>query len=196
MSTTRALIVGGLAVLTLGVSLSFRLIYDSRTPATFDNISMPRETLNDPRPTGNIDGNATLHFVSGDPGIGFEYPQSYSLRTGLASHTIVIDSRDRQGALPRQEFVFSEQANPRRLSLSNFRQQMTPMIYSNGELLSSPIGSLYRYTGDVNPYVYIFADATTDSVWVFQMNFEPHTLDDLKVFYQILASVKFVNSPQ
>lgn len=126
-------------------------------------------------------------YTSKTLGIAFAYPDDYSVRDIPDHDSVLIESA---GA---DIYAFWKQPNPRHLPLSQFfHQEMTPMVYADNENLTGGVGTFYRYTGDVNPYVYIFSNGSNDVVFGFSMNAEPHSVDDLNNFYQILKSIQFV----
>lgn len=70
-------------------------------------------------------------------------------------------------------------------------EMMATQIFSSDEYLQSSAGQLYRYTGDVNPYLYTFSDG--ESEIAFAMNMAPHDIAELITFYEILASVRLIH---
>lgn len=132
-------------------------------------------------------------YQSSRLGIIFKYPGTYTVRDVPDHDSILLEEPNANGS--QQEYVFWKSSNPTRLSLDQFyRQRMGVVVFFSDEHLRNPSNiEIYRYTGDVNPYVYIFSDRSGASVIGFAMNHDSHTIDELSVFYQILASIQLTD---
>lgn len=131
-------------------------------------------------------------YRSANFGITFEYPSLFAVREVPARNAILVEFTDEH----QTDYVYAFLREDNRFHLSPeewFQKKIKPslIIYATDEHLAGRIGDLYRFTGNVNPYLYNFAGSHSADRWVFSMNFEPHSVQDLISFYKILDSVRF-----
>jgi hypothetical protein len=146
-----------------------------------------------PQQASNLDFKT---YTSTRLGITFEYPASYTIKEIPASpdvthDSIQIRSTDQNGT--DQEYVFWAAKNSKHMTAAVwFRAMLNPEVFGSEENVNSKAGILYRYTGDVNPYIYTFQGNTPEVQLAFAMNSPPRDINDMIVFYDILASVRII----